>query len=198
MKKILFILIFSYGCYLTAQNTDTFNERIISRYEANLPENLELYSLAEDRIKYDPEIWQVPTVNYDFLIQVKYPSILNDTLDLETAKEVLTLLNKVRPNFPEKVGEPKIYKYFFRTKDYACNKLGLKFSKVIYCEGGKIFTISLPLTADIVTVGPDYISYLAETASGKIILSSEKAPKDFPLKNDTIKILTLTSLKPDP
>lgn len=198
MKKILSILAcLFFGWLSPAQKAITKSEgRIILPYEVNLPDTLK-NPFSEDKIRYNTEAWLVPDTPQYLLIQAKHPSILNDTLELEKAKELLTLLSKVRPNFPERSGQLKSYYYFFRTKDYAPSKLGLRFSKVIYCADGRIFEINLPLTADICDIVPGYISYLAETKKGKFIISSEATPDSFPLKSGAAKILTLTSLKPD-
>jgi len=198
MKTILFIIAFLFfGGLSSAQKVVAkYEGRIILPYEVNLPDTLK-NPFSEDRIRYSKEAWLIPDTPQYLLIQVKYPSILNDTLDLDSAQKIIMLLNKIRPNFPETSGRLRPYHYFFRTKDYVIGKYGLKFSKVIYCAGEQIFVMNLPLTADICDLVPGYVSYLAETENGQIIISSEPAPTGFPLKSGSAKILTFTSLKPD-
>jgi hypothetical protein len=110
-----------------------------------------------------------------------------EPLDIETTKEVLILLAKLRPNFPEREDNQEPFKYFFRTKDYSFTKENINFNKTISYNGNNFITINWPSDIEYGIINQNYVTYLRQ-----IKFRQEPLPEGHPKVTDqSIFILTL-------
>lgn len=109
---------------------------------------------------------------------------------------MIGLLNKVRPNFPNKDTVKTSLKYFFRTKEPAPSKEGLEHRKTVSCFNDKLLVVSLPSNSISGIMDPKYITYLVKNQDRSLI-GFDFLPDDAPKFTDqNIAILTLVFLTP--
>jgi len=210
LKKTLIILIFAFLSLTDfAQNItssrakELFGERFITAKEAGFPDSLEV-PFTEDTIKYDFTSWLVPMsvkgVTQYRLIEARYAQNRDekyDTLHLEDAEKLICLMLKVRPNFPDQDNMKSKQKYFYRTKEPATSKNGMKFRKTISYYNDQLLVVDLPVVAIAGVIEHDYISYLIENKESGLFLGFQPLPDDAPkFTEQGITILTLVYITP--
>ncbi|MFZ2310388.1 MAG: hypothetical protein WAW11_02490 [Patescibacteria group bacterium] len=210
MKKILLITIFSFSFLLSfTQNIseqrakELFGYRFISYQEAGFSNKIEI-PFAEEEIKYDFRSWLIP-LNIDGkptykLIQARYslgPKEIGDTLSLTKAQEIIELLSRIRPSFPNEEGTNQPFEYFFLTKDKAPIKSGMEMSKAISYNNKQMLIIDLPINAKAGIMEANYISYLVDNRHGEGVLGLTTLPNNFKTtKEQYVHILALVYLTP--
>ena len=220
MKKLvlIFVVFLSFSSFSQNVTNDQakkiLGNRFVTITEArkifpDLPEKLEIPYPAQ-KLQNDFTSWLVPvkikgTPQY-LLIQASYPldSLVRnkeeinkcDTLELEEAGDIVYLLNKLRPNFPNRGSNKDSIKYFYRTKEPAPSKLSVKFKKALnynIYNDGDFLIVNLPDEMQAGSIDLSSIYYLKNKNSLGIIFLSNSLP---PLEKHIISVLTLTYAKP--
>jgi hypothetical protein len=205
MKKILLITTFLFSYLLSfTQNIsekrakELFGYRFISGQEMGLSNKIDI-PFTEEEIKYDFRSWLIPlNINgkptYK-LIQARYslgPTEIGDTLSLTNAQEIIELLSKIRPSFPNEKGANQPFEHFFLTKDKAPIKSGLEMNKAISYNNKQMLVIDLPVNAKAGIMEGEYISYLVDNVLGLTTLPNNLKTD----KEQYVQILTLVYLTP--
>ncbi len=183
------------------QAKEILKSHFISQEEAkmiypDLPNNLSI-NFSESFLKKNSTAWLIPvkvsTKEFKyFLIRSVFEHEIClfkkiDTLDLKTAKEALSLFDKLRPDFPKKSKVKSPFKYFFRTKTSDINN----YHKVIACNEGCFIVIDLPNETELGVINKDSIFYVTENNQ----IGYKKLPPEIVKKNQTIFILNLINHK---
>lgn len=147
-------------------------------------------------LKNNHHSWLLPvktTIGFKYLlvqanfINESYALKKVEPLDLKTTKEVLILLAKLRPSFPEREDSKEPFKYFFRTKDHSFTKENIDFNKTIAYNGIDFITINWPSDIEYGIMNQNYATYLRQ-----IKFRQEPLPSGHPKVNEqSIFILTL-------
>jgi hypothetical protein len=174
--------------------TEQFGERFISAKEAGFG-NLNIPFTKSD-LKYDRISWLIPIeidgVPQYRMIQARYSpneSEKNDTLSLQDAEKVISVVNKTRRNFPNK--EP--FK-FFRTKDLSFID-GTVYRRTIVCDTLSYSVINLPANISVVMKGKNSTSYISNV-NGGIEISLDFSEESRKEETKGYSVMTIVSLTP--
>lgn len=194
-KIIFFVLLIS--SYVSAQMVVPQQAKeIMKSHFVSLDEVRTLYSdLPEVKIPFTPQTlknnprsWLLPVktiTGFKYLlvqanfINESYALKNVEPVDLKTTKEILILLAKLRPSFPEREDSKKPFKYFFRTRDYSFTKKNIIFNKTISYNGKDFIIIDWPSDIEYGIIKKNYITYLR-----KANFKQEPLPKNHPDINE--------------
>lgn len=188
MKKILLIVLFISFGKVYSQNiiseslaAKLFGPKFISAKMAGLPK-MDI-NFPQEQLELEAQFgcWLIATSKGYLLVQRDYLSLFNDTLDLATLKEILTL----NTNFKKEA-------VLYRSKDaIRQNDSGTNYKKTIAYLDGNLIVFSLPSNAIPTKLTPEGISYAAKDSNDTWFFNRVTLKSNTPLSKDP-PILTPT------
>lgn len=202
MKTILFCLSFlltlNVYCVTPQEAKNYLKSHFIALNEAKtvnqaLPDSLTI-KLSLEEIKQNRDAWLIPISTPNgakylfFKVCFEHESYFLKKFsltDAETTKQVLQLLSKLRPNFPERPEAPTNANYFFITSTAANSN----FWKAICYQKNELLVINWPSEVSLGVVNEKSIYYLVKDARK---FGETPLPKNSKLKYlDSIYILKI-------
>lgn len=190
MKKIIFIfslLIVFISCYGQAateiQAKQAMGKHFISFTEAKTiyPDLVNEIAIpfSLEMLKFNPNAWLVPIkaggvykyflVSANFENEVATKKFINqhDTLALSETKQVVKIINTLRPFSWGRIDSEIPYKYFFRTKTSSPKKQGVSYQKIVAYDNDVFLVLDWPSGVEIGVANKDYISYITRDSRGR-------------------------------
>lgn len=167
---------------------------------SDLPDSLEI-PFSKEFLEKNKSGWLIPTKTdsgFKYLLvranfENEFCALKNiDTLDLKAATEIIGLIKKLRPWFPDREESRLSFKYFFRT-DEAYLQDKPEYKKAISYDGKNFIVVAWPDNIELGMMNKDYISYLAKNKKGvEIQFETTPLPKNHPRVTNQQSILVLT------
>lgn len=200
---VFFLLVFSF-LKVTANVTEAQASEILQSHFVKLVEVKDIYPdlpatleipFSEEALKTNRSGYLVPVKmknGFEYLFfRANFENEISmlkgvDTLDIETAKEVLMLIKRLRPWFPGRAESNLPFKYFFRAKDIS------KMVAVSY-DGKNFIVVDWPNNVELGMMNKDYISYLTRNKNGvEIQFETTPLPANHPKVNNQQSVFVLT------
>jgi hypothetical protein len=140
----------------------------------DLPNNIAI-PFSVEVLKNNPNAWLVPIKSKYFLVKANFENEVstkkflkqNDTLTLVDTKQVIKLINVLRPYSWDRMDSEIPWKYFFRTKSLSPPKQGTGYRKIVAYDDNQFLVVDWPNKVEIGVVKEDYISYLTRDKRGR-------------------------------
>lgn len=160
------------------QAKEIMGKHFISVLEAqniypDLPNNI-VIPFSVEVLKNNLNAWLVPIKSKYLLVKAHFDNEVatknflkqNDTLTLVSAKQVIKLIDVLRPYSWNRLNSEIPFKYFFRTKSLSPSKQGISYRKIVAYDDNQFLIVDWPNNVEIGVVKENYISYLTRDKQG--------------------------------